>query len=151
MLAVTALDGEIEALARAGSHVVLALWAADCAERVLPLYESAYPEDDRPRRAIAACREWARSGVFHMAVIRQASLDAHAAARAVQGNDAARAAARSAGQAAASAHAGLHAVAAARYAASTVRDAAAAEQAAEAALAERAWQLARLRELNTVR
>ena len=34
----------------------MAAWAADCAERVLPLFEAAYPEDDRPRRAIETGR-----------------------------------------------------------------------------------------------
>src|SRR5208337_530493 len=60
---------------------ILALWAADCAEHVLPYFEEKCPVDDRPRKAIEACREWARTGVFHMAVIRGASLSAHAAAR----------------------------------------------------------------------
>jgi len=31
---------------------MLALWAADCAERVLPLFEKEYPKDPRPRKAI---------------------------------------------------------------------------------------------------
>jgi len=34
----------------------LALWAADCAEHVLPYFEEKYPEDARPRRAIEAAR-----------------------------------------------------------------------------------------------
>jgi hypothetical protein len=46
---------------------ILALWAADCAERVLPFFEKAYPKDDRPRKAIEACRTWVRTGVFKMA------------------------------------------------------------------------------------
>lgn len=32
------------------------LWAADCAEHVLPIFEVAMPGDDRPRRAIEAAR-----------------------------------------------------------------------------------------------
>jgi len=32
--------------------------AADFAERVLPIWEAAYPEDDRPRLAIEAARNW---------------------------------------------------------------------------------------------
>ncbi|MEK6236886.1 MAG: TIGR02996 domain-containing protein, partial [Planctomycetales bacterium] len=32
------------------------LFAADCAERVLPLFEAVYPDDDRPRKAIEAAR-----------------------------------------------------------------------------------------------
>ena len=42
------LDGWNERTAR--------LFAADCAERVLPLFESRYPDDDRPRKAIEAAR-----------------------------------------------------------------------------------------------
>src|SRR2546430_3060942 len=33
-------------------HQLLALWAALCAEHVLDLFESARPQDPRPRRAI---------------------------------------------------------------------------------------------------
>jgi hypothetical protein len=33
-------------------HQLLALWAALCAEHVLDLFESAQPEDPRPRQAI---------------------------------------------------------------------------------------------------
>lgn len=32
------------------------LWAADCAERVLPTFETQHPDDDRPRKAIEAAR-----------------------------------------------------------------------------------------------
>ncbi|MCI0553995.1 MAG: hypothetical protein L0287_23855 [Anaerolineae bacterium] len=35
---------------------LMVTWAADCAERVLPVFEKAYPKDDRPRKAIEACR-----------------------------------------------------------------------------------------------
>ena len=41
-------------------HKSLALWAADCAERVLPCFEETLPEDDRPRRAVEAARAWVR-------------------------------------------------------------------------------------------
>lgn len=37
----------------------LRLFAADCAERVLPVFEKEYPADDRPRRAIQAARDFA--------------------------------------------------------------------------------------------
>jgi hypothetical protein len=29
-------------------HMDLVLWATECAEHVLPLFEENYPEDDRP-------------------------------------------------------------------------------------------------------
>ncbi len=75
---------------------LMATWAADCAERVLPFFEQAYPQDDRPRKAIEACRTWVNTGVFKMADIRGASLAAHAAARAAKENNAACFAARAA-------------------------------------------------------
>lgn len=94
----------------------LAIWAADCAERTLPLFEKAYPKDDRPRKAIEACRRWIRTGVFRMADIRNASLAAHAAARAAKENKVACFAAHAAGQAVATAHVPQHAFGAAYYA-----------------------------------
>ena len=96
---------------------LLAIWGADCAERVLPFFEMAYPEDDRPRKAIEVCRTWVRTGVFRMADIRGASLAAHAAARvAKEENDAACFAAHAAGQAVATAHVPQHAYGSAYYA-----------------------------------
>jgi hypothetical protein len=95
---------------------LLAIWAADTAKRVLPFFEKAYPNDDRPRKAIAACRRWISTGVFKMADIRKASLDAHAAARKAIRNDAACFAARAAGQAVATAHVPEHAFGPAYYA-----------------------------------
>jgi hypothetical protein len=94
---------------------ILALWAADCAEHVLPFFEKKYPKDERPRKAIEACREWVATGVFKMADVRNASLDAHAAAREAKEEDAI-AAARSAGHAVATAHVPTHAFGAAVYA-----------------------------------
>ena len=94
----------------------MATWAADCAERVLPFFEQAYPQDDRPRKAIEACRTWVNTGVFKMADIRGASLAAHAAAREAKENNAACFAARAAGQAVAAAHVPQHAFGGAYYA-----------------------------------
>jgi hypothetical protein len=118
---------------------LMAIWAADCVERVLPFFEKAYPKDDRPRKAIEACRTWVRTGVFKMADIRGASLAAHAAARAAKENDAACYAARAAGQAVATAHVPQHAFGGAYYALKAI---AAADPAhAEVNVAkERNWQ-----------
>lgn len=66
-------------------------FAADCAEHVLHLFEAVYPDDDRPRRAIAAARAYARGEITSAA---------RAAARAAAG-DAAQDAARDAAGAAA--------------------------------------------------
>ncbi len=94
----------------------LATWAADCAEQVLSFFEKAYTKDDRPRRAIKACRTWVRTSVFKMADIRGASLAAHAAAREAKKNNQACFAARAAGQAVATAHVPQHAFGASYYA-----------------------------------
>jgi hypothetical protein len=101
----------------------MAIWAADCAERVLPLFEHVYPQDNRPRNAIEACRTWVRTGVFRMADIRGASLAAHAAARDAKDKSAACFAARAAGQAVATAHVPQHAFGGAYYALKAVASA----------------------------
>jgi len=44
-------------------HYLLALWAASCAEHVLDLFESAQPDDPRPRQAIEHARAWVRGDV----------------------------------------------------------------------------------------
>ncbi|MCX6798497.1 MAG: hypothetical protein NTW59_00145 [Candidatus Diapherotrites archaeon] len=121
----------------------LAIWAADCAERVLPFFEKEYPKDDRPRKAIEACRTWVRTGVFKMADIRKAALAAHAAARQAKENNAACFAAHAAGQAMATAHVPQHAFGAAYYALKVV--AAANSANAEVKIAkELNWQSRRL-------
>ena len=94
----------------------MAAWAADCAERVLPLFEAARPSDDRPRHALALCREWVGTGIFAMSAIRGASLAAHAAAKEVADGSAAGFAAHAAGQAVATAHVAQHAYGGAYYA-----------------------------------
>ena len=95
---------------------LMAAWAADCAERVLPFFESAYPGDERPRTALDVCRRWIDFGSFSMEEIRGASLGAHAAAREAASNIPASFAARAAGQAVATAHVSQHAYGAAYYA-----------------------------------
>lgn len=81
---------------------VVGFWAADCAERVLPLFESKVPDDPRPREAIAGIRDFGRGGK-RTAKLRSLALAAHAAAREA-GDAAAAAAARAAGVAAAVAY-----------------------------------------------
>jgi hypothetical protein len=118
---------------------LMATWAADCVERVLPFFEKAYPKDDRPRKAIEACRTWVRTGVFKMADIRGASLAAHAAARDAKENNAACYAARAAGQAVATAHVPQHAFGGAYYALKAIAVADPAHAEVEVAK-ERNWQ-----------
>jgi hypothetical protein len=118
---------------------VMATWAADCVERVLPFFEKAYPQDDRPRQALEACRTWVRTGVFKMAEIRGASLTAHTAAREAKENKAACFAARAAGQAVATAHVPQHAFGGAYYALKAIA-AADPAQAEDNVAKERNWQ-----------
>lgn len=123
-------------------HRSLVLWATDCADHVLPTFETQYPKDDRPRKAIEAARAWAR-GAIAMSEARTAALAAHAAARDVE-DPAARAAARAAGHAAATAHVGGHAVHAAAYAVKAVAHAAGPTDASAATDKERDWQVRHL-------
>ena len=123
-------------------HRSLALWAAECAEHVLPYFEEKHPGDSRPREAVEAARAWAR-GEIEVSESRAAAFAAHAAARDA-GQGAARAAARSAGHAAAAAHVAAHAVHAATYAVTAATVAAAFDDAAPASVKERDWQYSRL-------
>jgi hypothetical protein len=126
----------------------LAVWAIDCAERVMSSFEDKYPQDHRPRQAIETLQTWIDTGVFRMAVVRKASLDAHAAAREVDEDNAARSAAHAAGQAVATAHVPLHALGAANYALQAIYRATNPSVADAAVAKERDWQLQRLLELS---
>ncbi|KQY07015.1 hypothetical protein ASD37_13005 [Mycobacterium sp. Root135] len=120
----------------------MARWALDCAERVLPIFEVASPDDTRPRRAIETGRDWVSTGEFSMAVIRKASLDAHAAAKETT-DPAAIAAAHAAGQAVATAHVPQHAYGGAYYALRAIAARSPAQN-PQAAWDEHSWQAAQL-------
>jgi len=118
-------------------HRLLALWAASCAEHVLDLFESARPEDKRPRHAIEQARAWVR-GEIVMTEARTAAGHANAAARDLTG--AARHSAYAAGQAAAVAHVAAHELGAAAYAIKAARAAAPQGESEHAARLECRWQ-----------
>ncbi|HEV3103459.1 MAG TPA: hypothetical protein VG426_14115, partial [Candidatus Dormibacteraeota bacterium] len=65
-------------------HHLLALWAASCAEHVLDRFESARPDDPRPRQAIEQARAWVR-GEIKMSQARAAGGHSMAAARDLSG------------------------------------------------------------------
>jgi hypothetical protein len=142
------LDKKIAELTTRTDQKILAIWACDCVERVLPYFEDKYPEDKRPGLAIKAARTWVSNSVFKMADVRKTALAAHEAAREVEEDDAARSAARAAGQALATAHVPGHAVAAAVYAATAARDGVATADADAAVAKEREWQYQHLIELR---
>ena len=118
-------------------HHLLALWAASCAEHVLDLFESAQPEDPRPRQAIEHARAWVRGDVTMMRA-RAAGGPAMGAARALRG--AARYAAYAAGQAGAVAHVAAHELGAAAYAIKAARAAWPEGESEAAGRVERQWQ-----------
>ena len=107
-----------------GKHKEIRLFAADCAEFVLPIYEKHYPNDKRPRLAIQAARDYA-NGLIKIEELTAARAAAWAASDAA--SDAASAAARAAW-------------AAARAASAAAR---AAARAASDAESEAAWDAAR--------
>jgi len=118
-------------------HHLLAIWAADCAQHVLHLFEEVQPGDDRPRRAIELARAWAR-GEIAMSESRTAAGFANAAARDLNG--AARFAAYAAAQSAAVAHVAAHELGAAAYAIKSVRAAAPEGEDGSAGRLECHWQ-----------
>jgi hypothetical protein len=117
---------------------LVAAWAADCAERVLPLFEAEAPDDDRARDAIARARAFARGELTAAGEIRRRFVAGRAAASV--SSRATVAAARAAAQAAGVAHMGAHALGAAAYAAK----AAGSGPDPQALDREIAWQVERL-------
>lgn len=102
------------------SKVTIANWCISYAkENILPIFEQAYPEDERPRAALNAAREWL-DGKIKLPAAKKLILDAHAAAREAEPNPAAQAAARTCGQAAATIHTPTHSLGLAFYGAAAI-------------------------------
>jgi hypothetical protein len=122
-------------------HRSLALWAAECAEHVLHLFETVEPSDPRPREAIEGIREWTRG---ELAMMATRALGGHGmgAARPLSGAE--RFAAYAAGQAACVAHVPEHDLGAAAYAIKAVRAAAPAGAETNTGREELRWQRERL-------
>ena len=128
------------------------VWAADCAERVLPVFEGRYPNDKRPRAAIEATRRCIddpsadnrqSTAAAYAAAWSAANFAADAANRAYAADAAARAYAADAAARAADAAADAYAAAAAErddFAADFAADAA--DDAAVDAYAARAYAAA---------
>jgi Imm-5 like putative immunity protein len=105
--------GSPQTLSEADRRLVAA-WAADCADRVLALFEAEAPDDGRPRALIARTRAFARGELNTVEEIRRRFAGGVGPGD-VKG-PAAAAAARAAGQAVAVCHMGAHALGAAAYA-----------------------------------
>lgn len=98
------------------SKATIASWCMDyCEAHILPIFEKHCPGDDRPRRAIAAAREWFE-GKKKLPEVKNIILgECHAAARELNDNPVAQAAARACGQAAACFHTPTHSLGLAFY------------------------------------
>jgi len=134
-------DPRLITIRRGGSltdedHHTLALWAADCAGHVLPLFEAVCPGDDRVRTTIEMARAWGR-GEIGMREARRQSFAAKAA-REVTG--AARFAGLSASQAVVVSHVAAHDLGAAAYAIRAAGAAVSDVDALAAMAREREWQ-----------
>ena len=122
-------------------HRLLAEWALQCTEHVLPLFESERPDDRRPHEAIEVGRAWIR-GEVPMKTAHQTAFIANAAARGLP--DPAKFAALSAGQSVAVAHVAAHDLGAAAYAIRAAMAAAPREEREAARIQERDWQRDRI-------
>lgn len=60
------------------------MWAIECVERVLDVFENAFPDDTRPREAIEAARDYL-DGNLSIKKLKAASMAAHSAGH--QAND----------------------------------------------------------------
>lgn len=84
------LDGEDKSVYREArllrrlnwDHAVSVAWVCDCAERVLPVFEARFPNDQRPRHAIEAARSGEKAAAH--AAAHAAADAAYAAAHAAE-------------------------------------------------------------------
>ena len=146
MILPTVRDPRLVTIRRGGSltdedHHRLALWAAECAEHVLPLFEAVRPDDQRPREAIEAARSWVRG---ELPMMRTRAFGGHAMGAARDLTGAPRFAAYAAGQAGVVAHVAEHDLGAAAYAIKAAVAAASAGQEEASRDAECRWQRDRL-------
>ena len=122
-------------------HRLLAEWALECAEHVLPRFEAAQPTDRRPHEAMAVALGWIRGDV-PMKEAHRAAFRANAAAKGL--TESAKLAALAVGQAVAVAHVAAHELGAAAYAIRSASAGLAPQEAVRAAAEERNWQRSRL-------
>ena len=103
------------------SKATIASWCMDyCEEHILPIFEKHCPDDNRPRMAIAASRDWF-DGKKKLPEVKNIILnECHAAARELESNPVAQAAARACGQAAACFHTPTHSLGLAFYGAAAI-------------------------------
>lgn len=103
------------------SKATIAKWCLNYAEEnILPIFERRCVDDERPRMALAASRDWFE-GKKKLPEVKNIILnECHAAARELDGDPAAQAAARTCGQAAACFHTPTHSLGLAFYGAAAI-------------------------------
>lgn len=102
------------------SKATLIRWSTDYAEKhILPVYESAYPLDTRPRDALRNAVGWLE-GRVRFVDAKETNNGAHTAATEAEGNHAAQAAARACAHAALSIHVSAHSLGIAFYGAAAI-------------------------------
>jgi len=102
------------------SKETLIRWSTDYAEaRLLPIYETRFPHDPRPREAITAACRWLGKEI-KLPEAKPAILACHEAAREADSDPTAQAAARAIGQSASTIHAPTHVAGLALYGALAV-------------------------------
>lgn len=87
----------------------LILWALDCGDRYVNIFEGRFSEDGRPRAALDIAEEWSK-GKVKMPVAKKAIHAAHNAATDAAGYPGIEASARAVGHAAATVHVKTHAM-----------------------------------------
>lgn len=86
------------------NKTTIAKWCVDYAEEhILPIYEKAYPNDERLREALKVAHDWFE-GKVKLPVVKKLILEVREAAREAEENPAAQAAARAVGQAVTAIH-----------------------------------------------
>jgi len=103
------------------SKTTITNWCIDYAETyILPIFEKHCPDDDRPRHALYAARDW-MAGKIKLPEVKNIILnECHAASRELDNDLAAQAAARTCGQAAACIHTPTHSLGLAFYGAAAI-------------------------------
>lgn len=103
------------------SKTTLANWSIDYTQtHILPIYEKAYPNDNRCEHVLSAAKQWL-AGKVKLPYVKNIILnECHKAAREADENPAAQAAARTCGQAAATIHSPRHSIGLALYGALAV-------------------------------
>ena len=95
-------------LIRKQNHRTLVLWAFECVQELLEIFEIAYPDEVRPRNAFELCQKWAQ-GEVKMPVAKRAILNCHQACKDIH-NDYLIALCHAIGQGLSTVHVETHAI-----------------------------------------